>query len=616
MGGGRGQVRRGGTKARGRSRRGLAAAALLASALLALPAPAIERFAFLTPGAGEGLRDALRAASLLVAVNREGVSDAQEIVAAARADYARLVAALYGEGHYSGVVHITLDGREAASIPPLAAPGSIAAVEVTVEPGPPFAFARAEIAPLAPGTVLPADFAPGGRARSATMQAAVAAAVEGWRAGGHAKARPAGEDIVADHRRAEIEARFAIAPGPPVRFGALRIRGTERMRADRVRAIAGLPEGARFDPEALAAAAARLRRSGGFRSVALTEAETVGADGRMDIVAALVEERPRRFGLGAELASFEGLTLSGYWLHRNLLGGAERLRIDGAIGGIGATEGGLAVSLGARLVRPATFTPDTELAFGATAERAEYRDFTASRGGLEVGLAHRQSDRLRLEGGLALRVEHVTNGRGPETYAVLSAPLGAIWDRRDDPLDATAGFYLEARATPFLGLTGDTDNGAQVKLDARAYWRPGTGRLVLAGRVQAGAVLGAGLFGTPREMLFYSGGGGSVRGQPFQSLGVSYDCGPGCTGRIGGRSFLGLSAEARLKLTDSIGLVAFGDAGMVAAGAPEGGDWHAGAGLGLRYDTGIGPIRLDVAAPVAGRTGDGVQIYIGIGQAF
>jgi translocation and assembly module TamA len=45
-------------------------------------------------------------------------------------------------------------------------------------------------------------------------------------------------------------------------------------------------------------------------------------------------------------------------------------------------------------------------------------------------------------------------------------------------------------------------------------------------------------------------------------------------------------------------------------------EWHSGAGIGLRYDTAIGPIRLDVAVPVSGRTGDGVQLYVGIGQAF
>jgi translocation and assembly module TamA len=135
-------------------------------------------------------------------------------------------------------------------------------------------------------------------------------------------------------------------------------------------------------------------------------------------------------------------------------------------------------------------------------------------------------------------------------------------------------------------------------------------------------VLGAGLFGTPREYLFYSGGGGTVRGQPFQSLGVESSCegrrggGPGCVIRTGGLSFAALSLEARLKLSGAIGAVAFADAGFVARDLFGDGDWHAGAGLGLRYDTGIGPIRLDLALPVAGKTGAGLQLYIGIGQAF
>ena len=86
--------------------------------------------------------------------------------------------------------------------------------------------------------------------------------------------------------------------------------------------------------------------------------------------------------------------------------------------------------------------------------------------------------------------------------------------------------------------------------------------------------------------------------------------------RGGGRSFAAASGELRYGVTDTIGVVAFADAGYVGAELFEDGEWHAGAGLGLRYKTPVGPIRLDVAGPVAGDTGDGVQIYIGIGQAF
>ena len=78
------------------------------------------------------------------------------------------------------------------------------------------------------------------------------------------------------------------------------------------------------------------------------------------------------------------------------------------------------------------------------------------------------------------------------------------------------------------------------------------------------------------------------------------------------------SAEVRARVTPKIGVVGFVDAGYVGATDFAGGDgdWHSGAGLGLRYDTGFGPIRLDVATPVGGDTGDGVQVYVGIGQSF
>ena len=105
-----------------------------------------------------------------------------------------------------------------------------------------------------------------------------------------------------------------------------------------------------------------------------------------------------------------------------------------------------------------------------------------------------------------------------------------------------------------------------------------------------------------------------MRGQPYQSLNV--DQGGGAAS--GGRSFLGLSAELRAKVTDSISLVGFADAGYIGSESVYDGSgrWHSGAGLGLRYDTSVGPIRLDIAGPLTGSTGEGVQVYIGIGQAF
>ncbi|MFB1023823.1 MAG: BamA/TamA family outer membrane protein, partial [Octadecabacter sp.] len=137
----------------------------------------------------------------------------------------------------------------------------------------------------------------------------------------------------------------------------------------------------------------------------------------------------------------------------------------------------------------------------------------------------------------------------------------------------------------------------------------------LALRGQIGSILGADAADVPASYLFYSGGGGTVRGQPRQSLAV--DLGGG--NEIGGTSFFGAQFEARVDVTDTIGVVGFYDTGFVGTDAIpfENGDWHAGAGLGLRYDTGIGPIRLDLATPASGdEAGQRIEVYIGIGQSF
>ena len=589
------------------------AAVLVAALAAATPGQALDSLTFTAPGAPSSLTSGLRSASLLVTAKAEGKTDASDLFAAARADYARLLGALYAEGYYSGVVHITLDGREAATIAPLDAPKAVHRIAVSVTPGPAFAFGQARIAPLAPGTKLPDGFAIGRPARSGVLQAAVAEAVSGWRDAGHAKAAPGARRIVADHPHARLNADVAITPGPRVTFGRLILAGTTEVHEKRIRQIAGFPTGKVFSPAEEQKAATRLRRAGAFRSVAVTEGDTLGPGDTLDVSAALIDAKKRRIGIGAEFASLDGITLSGFWLHRNLFHDAQRLRFDGKISGIGAQGSNIDYSLSVRLDRPAVVNADSSLYVLALAERLNETDYTETRAATEIGLSRALTDRLTASAGVGYQVSRVTDSTGLARFHDVTFPLGAVYDSRDTPLDARRGAYVDARVMPFLGF-GGSDSGGQIKLDARAYRAVGK-KVVLAARLQFGSVLGAAIANTPRDYLFYSGGGGTVRGQPYQSLGV-YVLSP--TQRTGGRSFVGLSGEVRAQISPSFGAVAFYDAGYVgAASAPDGsGAWQAGAGLGLRYFTGIGPIRLDLAVPVAGSTGKGLQIYVGIGQAF
>ena len=572
--------------------------------------------ALTAPGAPEELRDRLQTASAVLSAEARGLRSVQELLAAAQADYNTLVQVLYDRGYFSPVVHIRLDGREAAAVQPLNLPASIDRIEIAVDPGRPFRFGRAEIAPLAPGTDLPEGFAPGRRATTGAIRDAAIAGIKGWRAAGHAKAETGSQRITADHAQARLDAMLRLTPGPKLRFGRMIVAGPTDVRESSIRRIAGFPGGATYDPEALRTVNARLRRSGAFSSVTLEEAEKPNPGGTLDVTAQVEDMPKRRITFGAEISSNQGLDLSGAWMHRNLFGGAERFRVEAALRNIGGSEE-LDGRLGARLDRPDRLGPDDSIFYLFELDRQDRTHYEVTRGTLGIGTRRVFSDDLYGElslTGLYADADDAFGANRLFRYAAL--PLKLEWDRRDSPVDARDGFYLEAEAMPFLGLSG-TASGGRLKFDARAYRSFGpAGRVTLAGRFQLGSVVGAAQRDVSPDLLFFSGGAGTVRGQPYDSLGIAA---PPSRRLAGGRAFLGASVELRGRVTERISAVGFYDYGAVDARSviDSNSPSHSGAGLGVRYDLGgFGPIRLDLALPVDGTTGDGLQFYIGIGQAF
>ena len=310
-------------------------------------------------GGDEGLTRQIRQSLLLTGALNEDRTTGQDVLAAARGDYARILGLLYDQGFYDGAVTITLDGVEAAEVAPLDAPAQVSRVVVTVDPGPVFRFSRAQMAPVAPGTEIPDEYATGEIAGTGVMRSTALAGVDGWRAYGHAKADVADQQIVADHDADQVDSRIALSPGPAVTFGRMSISGNQRLNERRLRKIAGFPEGERFDPQELDTVRQRLRRTGVFSAITLQEAETLSPGNTLDVDLAVVEQPPRRIGAGAEISTTDGALVSAYWMHRNLLGGGERLRIDGRIKDIGSETSDRDDELTIRLERPATITPDT-----------------------------------------------------------------------------------------------------------------------------------------------------------------------------------------------------------------------------------------------------------------
>jgi translocation and assembly module TamA len=136
---------------------------------------------------------------------------------------------------------------------------------------------------------------------------------------------------------------------------------------------------------------------------------------------------------------------------------------------------------------------------------------------------------------------------------------------------------------------------------------------VIAGRARAGSIPGIERNDLAPSRRYYAGGGGSVRGFGYQELGPRAPDGD----PIGGRSLNEFAIEARYRF-GNFGIVPFVDAGQVYEGVlPKGSDLRFGAGIGGRFYTNFGPLRVDVATPIARKKGESaVSLYISIGQAF
>ena len=568
----------------------------------------------------EDLKTPIQRASLVAGALDENRNTGQDVLAAARGDYARALGVMYDEGYFSAIVNITLDGVEAAEIAPLDAPAYVGKVVIAVDPGPRFKFSRADLGPLAPGTTALEGYAVGETAGTGIIKRATSGAVSDWRDASHAKARVAGQEIIADHGVARIESNVDLNPGPPVTFGRLHATGNERLSTRRLLKIAGFPEGEAFDPEKLETVRKRLRRTGIFSAITLVEAETLNPDNSMDVGLTVIEQKLRRIGAAFEISSVDGARVSAYWLHRNLLGGGERFRTDFEVGDINAAGDDLDYSFSMRLDRPATLNPDTTGYIEVKLEEETEPEYYKKSADLGIGFNYIRSERLIADIGLLFSHQRVDYGWGFYDYETVALPASVTWDRRDNIKNAKRGFWLSGSVMPFMGLN-ETGSGLRLTGEGRIYRSVmKDDRLTFAARARAGTVFGPDIIDIPPDYLFFSGGGGSVRGQPYESLGFFLPQQDTIEeAYVGGQSIVNLSLEARYQVREKLGAVIFLDGGQI---WDEGGwsgqtESQSGAGIGVRYDTPIGPIRFDVATPVDPREDESkVQLYLGLGQAF
>jgi translocation and assembly module TamA len=380
------------------------------------------------------------------------------------------------------------------------------------------------------------------------------------------------------------------------------------------------------------AALASIRRSVGqieaLSSVRVRtpeDASGLDAEGNLPLFVDVSERAPRVIGASARYSTTDGPALRAYWMHRNLFGGAERLRLEANLAYLTASgpealrSRSRADDLGGRFtvgfLKPALGGTRNDLLIDGNVARERTEGYVSRFANVTGAIRHRFAERFSVQGGIEAEIGEARDVLGEIDYTLVGFPVSATYDSTDRPLDPTRGMRLTGGLAAYPTFLGSSVGMTIAQASGSAYLALDEGaRVVLAGRLGLGSIVGADLEDIPANRRFFAGGGGSVRGFSYRSLGPRFLGEP-----IGGRSLLEGSVEARIKVTDTIGVVPFLDAGTAfASSLPDGSERiRVAAGLGLRYHTGIGPIRLDVATPLGRERGDRpVAVYIGFGQAF
>jgi translocation and assembly module TamA len=573
-------------------------------------------------GDDEQLKKALERASSLVQDVKRPVSGSLGLLAKARSDREQLVAALFAQARYDGVVTIAIDGRSIDELPPDADFGAgPVPVTITVAPGAVFTLGEIRLKGDA-ANLEPANFGliPGGNAGSAAILRAEADIVRRLKDDGRPLAKITGRDVVADHDTATLAVNLAVEAGPVASYGPTTVSGTETMDPGFTAYVTGLKEGRQYSPREVEDARIRLLALGVFSSVTIKEGTELDANGQIPIEVQVSERKLRYYGVGATMSSTEGLGLEGYWGHRNLFGRGETLRIEGSIGSIGDSAvddlGRLDYSAAILFEKPAVVGPDSKFfsRFRTVYEHPDAYDrfSTEIAAGLSYQFTRQQSASIEA----SLEYEDVSDFFHPDgqRHLIASLPGQYVFDSRDDKLNPKRGFRALAFAEPAHDfLTGATFVKFRGELSTYKAIDDAQ-RFVLAGRVATGSIVGASLEDIPADRRFYAGGGGSVRGYEYQGIGPKDPEG----NPIGGLSYMELSGELRVQVTETIGIVPFVDAGLVSEDEYLGSArFQVGAGVGLRYLTPFGPLRIDGAVPLKPQPGDpDFAIYAGVGQAF
>lgn len=416
-----------------------------------------------------------------------------------------------------------------------------------------------------------------------------------------------------DHEARNGDLDVIIATGGYRTFGQIVMPNDELFSARHVQRIARFRPGDTYMASDVEDLRRALVATGLVSSVTLTP-EDAGDNAHVDLDVNVTPAPPRTIAGEIGYGTGEGARIEASWQHRNFFPPEGAVTVRGVIGTQEQT--------GSLTFRRNNFKKRDQVLTGLLSVSNIKRDAFDARTVQLSGTIERQTNIIfqkkwvwSVGAELVASEERDSFSRltgGRRTFFIGALPTGLTYDGSDDLLNPTKGFRLGGRLSPELSFQDGTFGYLKAQLDGSVY-QPMSDRIVLAGRARLGTIFGSTVSQIAPSRRFYAGGGGSVRGYGYQDIGprdVNND-------PIGGKSLAEFSLETRVRF-GNFGVVPFVDAGNISTQAlPRFKDLRIGAGVGLRYYSNFGPIRVDVGTPINPQKGDSkIAVYVSLGQAF
>lgn len=522
----------------------------------------------------------------------------------ARDDAALLNELLRADGYYDATVD-----------PQIEAGGDRIAVTLTVEPGPLYTFDDIRVTGLTENGELRDAFrvSPQDAVDSDDVTLAESTLKAKLANDGYPFAKVSEPEVVVDHDTRTAQMEVHVETGGKRNFGQIVARGEKLpFGAKHLGVIARFKPGEPYNQADIDDLKRAVIATGLVSSVSVDPVDS-GDPGTADVSVTMTPAPLRTIAAEAGYGTGEGFRISGSWTHRNLIKPEGAVTLSGVIG---TREQSIGASLRQSNWQKRDWILNGRVA-ASNIERSAYdaRTFEiAANIERQTNIIWQKKWTWSVGFELLASDEQDISVRGGtrSTYFIGALPATIAYDGSDDLLDPTRGFRLSGRLSPEGSLQGGFNGYVRAQIDGSAYLPVGT-KVVLAGRARFASITGTALDNIAPSRRYYAGGGGSVRGFSYQDIGPRDIYGD----PIGGRSLAEFSLEARVRF-GAFGVVPFVDAGNIyTSSTPRPDKLRIGAGVGGRYYSSFGPIRIDVGTPINRQTGEArVAVYVSLGQAF